>query len=164
MYGHVRNYVLVWCVVCATGIILNLLDLIASVWLNLLSIYRVMLVDGWCNIISHFICMLILSYASRLYSHTKAHICNVLGGVRLNMCIGIWGHFEIFMHIFRGSSSISWLEFLYFIPPFFSLNWYCQQSPKRGEIESASRPLINFGDFWQSQFRDMMLSRKCMQE
>ena len=30
--------------------------------------------------------------------------------------------------------------------------------------ESASRPLIDFGDFWQSQFRDMMLWRKCVQE
>jgi len=30
--------------------------------------------------------------------------------------------------------------------------------------ESASRLLIDFGDFWQSQFGDMMLWKKCVQE
>ena len=35
---------------------------------------------------------------------------------------------------------------------------------KKGEIESASRPLNDFGVFWQSQFRDIMLSIKCVQE
>ena len=35
---------------------------------------------------------------------------------------------------------------------------------KKWEIESASRPLNDFGDFRQSQFGDMMLSRKYVQE
>ena len=32
------------------------------------------------------------------------------------------------------------------------------------EFESASRLLNNFGDFCQSQFADIMLSKKCVQE
>ena len=133
-------------------------------WLNLLSIYRVMLMDGWCNVIYHFICVLILSYASRIYSHTKAHVCNALRGVHLNMCIRIWGRFEIFMHIFRGSSPISWFTFHAFYSSLYEPKLVLSSITKKGEIESASRPLIDFGDFWQSQFGDMMLWRKCVQE
>ena len=119
---------------------------------------------GWCNIISHFIVVLILSYASRLFHHTKAHVCNDVGGAHLNMCISIWGHIEIFMHIFRGSSSVSWLKLLYFIPPFLSPNWYCHQSQKKGEIKSASRPLNWFWWFLTITIWDMMLSIRCVLE
>ena len=133
-------------------------------WLNLLSIYRVMLIDGWCNVISHFICVLILSYASRLYSYTKAHICNVLGGVRLNMYIGIWGHFEIFMHILRGSSPISWFIFHAFYSSLYEPKLVLSSITKKGEIESASRPLNWFWWFLTITIWDMMLSIRCVQE
>jgi hypothetical protein len=84
--------------------------------------------------------------------HTWALPCKVLGGVHLNMCIGIWDHFELYMHIFRGSSSIllffnSWILFF----PCES-KLVLSSITKKGEIESASRPLIDFGDSWQSQF------------
>ena len=133
-------------------------------WLNLISIYCVMPMDGWCNVISHFICVLILSYASRIYSHTKAHICNALGGVHLNMCIGIWGHFETFMHIFRGSSPISWFTFHAFYSFLYEPKLVLSSIPKKGEIESASRPLNWFWWFLTITIWDMMFSIRCMQE
>ena len=128
-----KNYVMVLCVVCATWTIF-ICKTYLLVWCR---IWYYLSCDayGWCNVISHFIVVLILSYASRLYYYTKALVCKGSGGAYLNMCIGIWGHFEIFMHIFRGSSSIFWLELLYFIPPFLSPNWYCHQSPKRGRLK-----------------------------
>ena len=132
--------------------------------LNLLSIYRVMLMDGWCNVIYHFIYVLILSYASRIYSHTRAHICNVQRGVHLNMCIGIWGHFELFVHIFRGSSPISWFTFHTFYSSLYEPKLILSSITKRGEIESTSRPLNWFWWFLTITIWDMMLSIRCVQE
>ena len=163
MSGHVRNYVLVLCVVCATWTIL-ICKTYLLVWLNLISIYCVMPMDGWCNVISHFICVLILSYASRIYSHTKAHVCNALGGVHLNMCIGIWGHFEIFMHIFRGSSPISWFTIHALYSSLYEPKLVLSSITKKGEIESASTPLNWFWWFLTITIWDMMLSIRCVQE
>ena len=104
---------------------------------------------GWCNVISHFIVVMILSYASRILHHTKAQICNVVGGAHLNMCIGIWGHFEIFMHIFRGELFYLLIRILVFYSSFLSPNWYCHQSPKRGRLKVHLGPkfiLVIFDD------------------
>ena len=104
---------------------------------------------GWCNVISHFIVVMILPYASWILHHTKAQICNVVGGAHFNMCIGIWGHFKIFMHIFRGSSPISCLEFLNFILPFWVQIGIAINHQKRGRLKVHLGPkfiLVIFDD------------------